>query len=276
MSRYASIHRSYDQTARISLQITNNVKQQGNKTDRSRQNHLAPTACHARIVTQGPSPAPRQKTHLGNQNQTAKPKPNDFFQNPEEPVQPVFPAFPPEPASRRLGEAVFRVSDRRPQAVFSEKRHACCNQLFSGGFSGTPPSHPAPPHPPRQQNHQPGPHRQPPRRPQFIGHQPVQNRQPSGRIDLPVQGFPPPPECPDRAIRGCRGQNRQNHPSRHPDRQIRTLHPRRLCRPDLSGSRSLMTDLPAAGAGARAPRSPGRTSVPLPVQAGTSGGSPPV
>ena len=94
MSRYASIHRSYDQTARISLQITNNVKQQGDKTDRSRQNHLAPTACHARIVTQGPSPAPKQKTHLGPQNQTVKPKPDNFFQNPEEPVQPVDPAFP--------------------------------------------------------------------------------------------------------------------------------------------------------------------------------------
>ena len=53
--------RSNDQTARISLQISRNVKQQRNKTNRSRQTYLAPTA---RSFPNLSAPSPKQVPYL--------------------------------------------------------------------------------------------------------------------------------------------------------------------------------------------------------------------
>ena len=64
-----SVQSSNDQTARISLQISRNVKQQRNKTNRSRQSYLAP---NSQPFQNSSAPFPKQKPYLAIQQQHVK------------------------------------------------------------------------------------------------------------------------------------------------------------------------------------------------------------
>ena len=127
--------RSNDQTARISLQISRNVKQQRTRTTRRRQSHLA-SSSHS-VQNFQTTPSPRQRPHLDPQRPTVKTQPDNSRRSlPEPPGSTSTAGFPvPNSVTRRSVKRDVGGDEEEGKRKKPAKPQLRCKPRKENGFS---------------------------------------------------------------------------------------------------------------------------------------------